>query len=334
MHPHIAPDSACENGLITPDLWLRNCKSPEPYERDDSSPLPFDSAKIGDRNIQTSPLPLITVTPSSKLMPQAAEPCPLNLHNGSRSKSVIKNKKNRTSNSGNRQLSPSNDLPQDLRVRHASPGIGSTENVKIDAERTDERLQNSNHNNSNLGQQNTTNNKAQFSTFNNPNIFPEPSMIPPQFFNTQNTQNFEKFFQHSRNLLSPFNRTLPPVTVMVPYPVLIPIPLPIPIPIQMSKIWPNGASESKGENSPEKIAPSLVVQSQDTSQISPDESALTAESKVNDSSQNREHVSVVEEEVVKVETADVVRPLRKRKKPVVETVRQIAKPVVKSKKSV
>ncbi|KAJ8918926.1 hypothetical protein NQ315_016828 [Exocentrus adspersus] len=102
LHPHMHVEDAASGNLITPDLWMRNCKSPERR-----TPSPEISPKPPEKPPQTSPLPLISVTHPSKLM-ALPEPPP------QRNRVRIQRKA--------RKRLPStvtcNDSPQDLRVRH------------------------------------------------------------------------------------------------------------------------------------------------------------------------------------------------------------------------
>ncbi|CAH0553738.1 unnamed protein product [Brassicogethes aeneus] len=99
QHPHLYEDDATSGMLITPDLWMKNCKSPVPRPIT-SPPEP-----------QTAPLSLIAVAPPTKLM-------------GRRTKRVRDNKVMRTRKQYSSTVTNSSDVceaPQDLRVRHDTP---------------------------------------------------------------------------------------------------------------------------------------------------------------------------------------------------------------------
>lgn len=115
VHPHIHNEESSGN-LITPDLWMNKCKSPD---RPTSSPS--SSPKLNDHQ-QTSPLPLITVAHPSKLLSMLPETS--DLKRQQRNKIHRRNKRklngvpictNSTSTNSNNNVS---DMPQDLRVRH------------------------------------------------------------------------------------------------------------------------------------------------------------------------------------------------------------------------
>ncbi|KAJ3622625.1 hypothetical protein Zmor_004434 [Zophobas morio] len=113
IHPHIHGDES-SGTLITPDLWMNKCKSPETQLSPSSSP------KLETRQ-QTSPLPLITVAHPSKLMS-----LPLNDDYKRRGKVQKKSKKKSLSVPAVSNKSFSSEMPQDLRVRHTPTDFESS----------------------------------------------------------------------------------------------------------------------------------------------------------------------------------------------------------------
>lgn len=99
LHPHLLAEDKSSGGLITPDLWLKNCKSPDSRT---SSPPP-ESPKPP----QLHPVPLITVAPPSKLM----------AINTTDTKRRNRNKKHRKRQTFTYNKTDHDDVPQDLRVR-------------------------------------------------------------------------------------------------------------------------------------------------------------------------------------------------------------------------
>ncbi|XP_065157925.1 sine oculis-binding protein homolog isoform X1 [Atheta coriaria] len=95
MNPHLLNDDT-SSGLITPDLWMRNCRSPGSRT---SSPQPVMHVD----EPQTSPLPLITVAHPSKLLVPEKTPPPM--------------KRKRTKKRAGLPPNKTSDVAQDLRVR-------------------------------------------------------------------------------------------------------------------------------------------------------------------------------------------------------------------------
>lgn len=194
MHPHLIGEDT-DAGLITPDLWLKNCKSP-----DSRSPSPPLSPMALEIQPQTSPLPLITLAHPSKLLasPQEEDIC--------RTKRKLQKKHRKrcpstiTASAGNKVL----EGPQDLRIRH-SPlnGFDSYKENQTDFD-------------------NSMFNRQRHPVFNS--LQPDPRLLNPQIYNHA---------QMSPQIPSP-NNVLPPVTVLVPYPILFPVPMPIPIPLPIA----------------------------------------------------------------------------------------------------
>ncbi|KAF7282583.1 hypothetical protein GWI33_002304 [Rhynchophorus ferrugineus] len=114
LHPHLHGDDPTSGNLITPDLWLRNCKSPT-----NRSPSPKDICPKPTDIPASKQLPLITLTPNIKLLSSEARKCRL--------RPQKKSRKRCPSTVTSIECPPSfNDTPQDLRVRHTPP-IGEIE---------------------------------------------------------------------------------------------------------------------------------------------------------------------------------------------------------------
>ncbi|KAK5649813.1 hypothetical protein RI129_000842 [Pyrocoelia pectoralis] len=200
LHPHIADNSDLGGSLITPELWLKNCKSPECSSSTTNSPK-------GSENVeQSSPLPLINTVHSIK----QERP----------SKRIrIKCQRKHTRSSPNvtqasSRNSPVLEVPQDLRIRQ-TPTINKFEPVHFKEEcRSDDyrnKFPNDLQNRFMYGYPSFQERQPHLLT---PNLLSDP---PPPFVKP-----------------SPLDNLMPPVTVLVPYPIIIPLPLPIPIPIPIT----------------------------------------------------------------------------------------------------
>lgn len=199
LHPHLHVEESSSGTLITPDLWMKNCKSPEIR-----SPSPTVSPKSLEKPVQLLPLPLISVAHPSKLI------------------DLSENKRNRlkTHKKPKRRLpstvtctsfikTPTSDMPQDLRVRHSpiendsSPKNSQSVELNSHKDKTADLL-----------------NPKDF-----PVVEPEPNSsnvhLPEQV-------NVEEQQTTMRNI---FEKLLPPPTILYPYPIFLPVPIPIPIPI-------------------------------------------------------------------------------------------------------
>lgn len=123
MHPHITGNNleASESSLITPDLWMKNCKSPS--ESKSLSPPPSPSSPTIDVVQQSSPIPLITLTHPSKLL--ATTPEEDNVRN---KRSKIQKRQRKRCSSTVTTNSKVTDGPQDLRIRH-SPIVDKDDHV-------------------------------------------------------------------------------------------------------------------------------------------------------------------------------------------------------------
>lgn len=131
MHPHLTNSvDESENALITPDLWMKNCKSPDSK----SSTPPQSPLSLIDVVQQTSPLPLITLTHPSKLLATTTE----NEENVRTKRSKLQKKRKRSStittthNNNNVKII---DGPQDLRIRHSPINICESDDTRTRFER-------------------------------------------------------------------------------------------------------------------------------------------------------------------------------------------------------
>lgn len=253
LNPHLVSASSSSN-LITPELWLKNCKSrsASPTETERSgSPNP-DVTKTSQEKepplkTQKSPLPLITIAPTAKLMKQKRVSEDPSIQKSPESKKDTRNKMNLrkrrtskcsatvTSQSQSRQRT-STPKAQDLRM--CSPSEGSSPASTIGT-----AINSPPH---------------QINQHPPPPPFPNPMFsMPPPFMDSHHMNDMRhpmagSMFpprmpfmprhmpMHERPRLPPplnFPQPLgqpPPVTVLVPYPVIFPIPIPIPIPMPLS----------------------------------------------------------------------------------------------------
>ncbi|CAH1969448.1 unnamed protein product [Acanthoscelides obtectus] len=193
LHPHLHNESSSSTGgnLITPDLWLRNCRSPE----NNRSPSPVQASadnmeEFVEKPQQTSPLPLIAVTHPSKLMesPEVRK---------NRFKSQKKTRKRLPSATVtcNNYIKPiSNDLPQDLRVRHTPTDFDNKVKDRIPSAKPESAKPGENCKSTNP---------------------PEEPKTP-------------SFFKPFGGIL-PSPTLLVPYPIIIPLPIPIPIPIPIPL---------------------------------------------------------------------------------------------------------
>lgn len=308
LHPHLPDDvtaGSAAAGLITPDLWLKNCKSPEP-----PSSSPPMSPKIGDNLPQTSPLPLITVAHPSKFMD--------NPETNKRQRSKVQ-KKNRKRCSATVTCSPTNksppiaEIPQDLRVRHTPP-VGSFESLQF---RDDQRT--TNIYNRNFVDPFRGPHSHLFNGFPSPHskFFNQPQLPPPP----------------QPPPLPSLNNVLPPVTVLVPYPIIIPLPLPIPIPIPIpcdSKSKLDDVINKDVKNSP-TVPTTAPSQNGNSSLLD----AENTDTKTSDEKENVNEKSEKQDGETNnyVEVNGTGKPFRKRKRLAMENKGKIGNSV-KNKKSV
>lgn len=276
MHPHLPVDNS-GTGLITPELWMKNCKSPE-----SKSPSPPASPKGQQQTDlpQTSPLPLITVAHPSKLMATNSDS-----HDGSRRMRNKAQRKQRkrcpsTVTCSNFTKSPA-ELPQDLRIRHSPVNCVENHQLRDGINPRLERIPN-----------------PYFYHQHPP--YPPDSRIPhPAFLNP--------LPQTPPPPVKPApSNVLPPVTVLVPYPILVPVPLPIPIPLPLKSFLQAEQTRKLMENSNVTNSTNIEPNTNSTSQQNGTSSQDSGDSSVIEVDDNIE-----EKEVVK---NGIVRPLRKRKR--------------------
>ncbi|CAH2084485.1 unnamed protein product [Euphydryas editha] len=251
LNPHLVNASSSSN-LITPELWLKNCKSRSVSPASERSISPNTEKKQNEKdpppNQRKSPLPLITIAPPAKLMNKPLEErCVQKSPEGKKdTRTKMKLRKRRTSKCSatvtSQTVRQHSSTPKAQDMRMCSPSIdGSSPSSSV-----------------------TVNNSAIHSppsTMNQqiPPPFPNPmfGMPPPVFVDNNNghiNDHRHPMFiprlgfippppgmMHPERprLLPPMNfpqsiGQAPPVTVLVPYPVILPIPLPIPVPIPLT----------------------------------------------------------------------------------------------------
>ncbi|CAH2269008.1 jg16032 [Pararge aegeria aegeria] len=257
LNPHLV-NASSSSSLITPELWLKNCKSrsSSPKSERSGSPSVEKTQNVTSEksdppsNQRKSPLPLITIAPPAKLM----NPKPLDERPVQKSPEAKKDSRNLKMNLRKRRTSKcsatvtsqsirQNSTPKAQEVRMCSPSIdGSSPSSTV-----------------------TMGNSAIHSPPNPVNQippFPNPmfGMPPPGFMDNPNghiNDHRHPMFaprlgfmppppgmmhQERPRMFPPMHfppqinaiGQAPPVTVLVPYPVILPIPLPIPIPIPLT----------------------------------------------------------------------------------------------------
>lgn len=203
LHPHLHVEEASSGTLITPDLWLKNCKSPNT----DRTPSPIPQISITsvsprqqEKQPQTSPLPLINVAHPSKLIESSES-------RRNRLKALKRTRKRlpATTTCNSFTKPPINDLPQDLRIRH-SP-------VEFDKKAEDVKPVDIVHRN-----------KVEKPMIPKPSPANERVPTPPKSIPPTASPEIPP-------LRKTFEGLIPPPTIIVPYPIILPLPIPIPIPI-------------------------------------------------------------------------------------------------------
>ncbi|KAH1027373.1 sine oculis-binding protein homolog isoform X1 [Dendroctonus ponderosae] len=213
LHPHLHGAESTSSGLITPDLWLKNCTSPSSNNR--SSPVlspigtnPSSQSSPRNLTVNSKPehVPLISVAPSSKLLATDVK--------RNRTKVSKRFKKNCPSTiTSLGAVTSFNDIPQDLRVRQTPPldevpveEYAFKSSPKDDAKQVRSSLEENVDSQKNDG---------------SPSV--EEDISAPKL-----TPN---------NVRAILGNILPPPTTFVPYPVILPLPIPIPIPIPIPKMF-------------------------------------------------------------------------------------------------
>ncbi|KAM3957098.1 sine oculis-binding protein [Aphomia sociella] len=259
LNPHLVNASSSSN-LITPELWLKNCRSrsASPNSERSGSPTPENASTKQSNTEKTetqkaqnrkSPLPLITIAPTAKLMkPKVPSEERTSMQKSPETKKDTRSnkmnlRKRRTSKCSatiTSQTAKRTSTPKAQDLRICSPSIEGSSPAS------------------------TAGNSAIHSPPHPTNLHPVPpphfpnpmfGMPPPVFMDTglPNDHRHPNLFPprinfmpragiplHERPRIPPplnFPQHLgqaPPVTVLVPYPVVLPIPLPIPIPIPIT----------------------------------------------------------------------------------------------------
>lgn len=249
LNPHLVNASSTSN-LITPDLWLKNCKSRSTSPTSEKSASPtLENMTVTKPTEKTeplkpqrkSPLPLITIAPTAKLMkPKGSEEKTKSPETKKDLRNTKMNLRKRRSSkcsatvtSQSMRQHATTPKAQDLRM--CSPSGGSSP-------------------------ASVAGNSAIHSPPQSlahplpPPPFPSPifGMPPPVFMENGPEMRLPSMYpprpflpprpgipihQDRPRLPPPFPNPLgqtPPVTVLVPYPVVLPIPFPIPIPIPIT----------------------------------------------------------------------------------------------------
>lgn len=207
LHPHLHGPDLTSGSLITPDLWLKNCTSPQ---LNSSSPAASPkAADISSQNVKKQevlpePLPLISVAPSSKLLATDVK--------RTRSKTSRRVKKGCPSTITSLCATTTttfSDIPEDLRVRQTPPADEvSVETCNL---KTSPKTENSNDIRTSIYE------SSDFQK--HMNEIPNEAKLTPS---------------NARAILG---NILPPPTTFVPYPVILPLPIPVPIPIPIPKMF-------------------------------------------------------------------------------------------------
>ncbi|VVD00641.1 unnamed protein product [Leptidea sinapis] len=243
LNPHLVSASSTSN-LITPDLWLKNCRSrsASPASERSGSPGTENRSHKLDINQRKSPLPLITVAPAAKLMTRKSSE---EKNKSPEAKKELQSnkmnlRKRRTSKCSatvtSQSLRTTTPKAQDLRM--LSPSVDGSSPISSA--------------NRSIHSPNKINvNQSITHPFPNPifNMSPSVFLDNPAHLNEHRPQMYPPRFgfmapppmlpQERPRIVPPVNFSQaigqpPPVTVLVPYPVILPIPLPIPIPIPLT----------------------------------------------------------------------------------------------------
>lgn len=113
LHPHLRLEESSSGTLITPDLWLKNCKSPELR-----SPSPDISPTPPETLSQTSPLSL--THPSKLIDPTESR------RNRMKSQRKVRKRLPSTITCSSASTNTMEDAPQDLRIRQTPTDFDST----------------------------------------------------------------------------------------------------------------------------------------------------------------------------------------------------------------
>ncbi|XP_037049153.1 sine oculis-binding protein homolog [Bradysia coprophila] len=239
MNPHLKDKgSANDGGLITPDLWLKNCKSPSSSPSSDRSKSVSPITKAPTMSAPTH-RPLITVTPSAKLLSR-----PSNAVSHVRISPKLSKKRRSL------RLCALTNITDSMEATNNNNAIPLGCNKSTSAT--------SSHENVSSLRQKSPRDEPQGTLKQNsshhflpppPNLFPirhsglpgtsrygshtQSQSQPQQTSTTQLPQNTPTNGSFLPNTDQPrlFGANPPPVTILVPYPIVLPIPIPIPIPM-------------------------------------------------------------------------------------------------------
>ncbi|CAH2047504.1 unnamed protein product, partial [Iphiclides podalirius] len=231
LNPHLA-NASTTSSLITPELWLRNCKS--------GSASPVSEHSESPKSEQTAaPLPLITVAPAAKLMrpktEERREEKPMQRSPETRKERATRTARKRRASKcsatvTSQSLRSGTPKAQDLRLR--SPSVEGSQpfphygvlNDRSGDPRPFAPLNGHSGDPRPFAPLNgLSGDPTPFASLNG--LSGDPQTFPGVGFQRPAAPDIPPF--------PPLSQP-PPVTVLVPYPVLLPIPLPIPIPMPMS----------------------------------------------------------------------------------------------------
>lgn len=276
-NPHLVSAASTSN-LITPDLWLRNCKSRSTSPTSEKSTSPnldnlvkqkqtnkSDKIDVTKRHGK-SPTPLITVASPSKLMKKG-----FGEEKVRKSPEMKKDMKSNKVNLRKRRASKCTATVTSQTLPRLNSSTPKAQDLRICSPIET------------ASTASTIGNSANMSPINNmashlPNIHPQYSnpmfgMPPPMYMENLpplNEPRIPNLFQNNFIPRNPMGFTAerprlppplnipqtglaqpPPVTVLVPYPVLLPIPIPIPIPLPISAIIQAHCTRLKTEVKPD-----------------------------------------------------------------------------------
>lgn len=246
MNPHLKEKGKISSGsLITPELWLKNCRSrsnsPNSERSHSLSPVPLTVSTPTPPPPSQQPKPLITVAPASKLMSRPVNLTPPKQSRKRRSPRIHHHQIINNNNNNNNNCTPNHN-------NNSKPcTVTSAQDLRINQHPVIDR---SNFQNQYLSQTN----------FLRPPIM--HGQQPPRFIHQQQPQQHHPMMSSEPPRLPPFGgggSVPPPVTILVPYPIILPIPIPIPIPVPMSEYLklknkysqPVRVTETPPENVPE-----------------------------------------------------------------------------------
>lgn len=246
------------DSLITPAMWLKNCRSRTPSPSSDHSGIPSPVISVKPATVtkpQSSPSalqstpsiaqqsitlispvseplkkPVISITPSSKLLSQSMLNQSSKLHHRNLRKRRVSARLSLTSSSSTNNSSSSINSKS---LQSQTPLIPN--HTELRAKMSVQMGQNS------------QNPPQRPMTFHQPHQFMVPPMRPhmyqfrppqiphsprgpPQMTPLGHQQNFNPMMNGINNLssLNNLNNGPPPITILVPYPIIVPVPIPIP----------------------------------------------------------------------------------------------------------